>query len=189
MDNYSGKYSSASVVGNEDGLMPRKQTGITSTYQGIKLKLRLKRHDLMGERDRGYAAYDEELSFPDYRELKDKINPQKNNEEYDEDDEEQKSPRAMSMRPEQITNRSTFAAPKVGTFHATPDGHVGEGSSRAGSRINVQPIKEDIVETTIYSLHASNVPIESERGVTQANPVSNWLELAYIDPRSFKIEQ
>ena len=42
----------------------------------------------MGERDRGYAAYDEELSFPDYRELKDKINPQKNNEEYDEDDEE-----------------------------------------------------------------------------------------------------
>ena len=32
MDNYSGKYSSASVVGNEDGLMPRKQTGITSTY-------------------------------------------------------------------------------------------------------------------------------------------------------------
>lgn len=28
----------------------------------------------MGERDRGYAAYDEELSFPDYRNLKEKLN-------------------------------------------------------------------------------------------------------------------
>lgn len=89
--------------------------------------------------------------------------------EDDPDDEEEKSPRAMSMRPDNgVNNRSTFAAPKGATFHATPDGahFPADVSSRAGSRYTVQPIKEDIVETTIYSLHASNVPIESERGVT-----------------------
>ncbi len=34
--------------------------GAAPLPEGLRVKLRLKRYDMMGERDRGYAAHDEE---------------------------------------------------------------------------------------------------------------------------------